>query len=120
MRMVDADKLFDWVEYYDRSLDKNNPFDVVIKGALDTIMMHIDNMDELRWIPVEEELPEAETWVLVACDFAGNGKTVTVKGMYWHSRAAREMRFREWGTYCDITDSVKAWMPLPEPWEGEE
>ena len=60
---------------------------------------------EQRWIPCNERLPEAPTFCLVTTD--GSYNDVIDIAMYmsdgWHKAS-----------------KVLAWMPLPQPWRGEE
>lgn len=62
--------------------------------------------DRLRWIPVEERLPEDNEWVLAA------------------DRCWRGHPYREWLYHHALRDlfvyEFSHWMPLPEPPEGGE
>lgn len=67
------------------------------------------------WIPCSERLPENEDWVMVTILDDG--------GDY-------PLRYSDFGWYLDKADcwivdaeqrtDIIAWMPLPEPWKGEE
>ena len=76
---------------------------------------------EQRWIPCSERLPESYTDVLVWFEY------------YRYGDYNRLYQMHGIGTYIKEYDSwiinhetgwrklrVFAWMPLPEPWEGEE
>ena len=94
-------------------------------------------MTQKEWIPCSERLPDelAEvniTWVNTAppvyYEFL-KGKRFTGTavyfngGWYWYSSTCLDM-LKEYGkSPADIMDGaieVIAWMPLPEPWKGEE
>ena len=73
-----------------------------------------------QWIPCEERLPERYWDVLV-----------TVKEKYkdeeqyrYHADVAEHFEGDEWCTNNDWDEGqeveIVAWMPLPEPWKGEE
>ena len=72
---------------------------------------------EQRWIPVSERLPENDKEVLVTL-FGGS------VDIGWFDNDKDEgLVFRT--EYCrfdedEIFHMVNAWMPLPEPWKGEE
>lgn len=75
-----------------------------------------EEQDKHRWIPVEERLPEKDDIVLVTIE-GTCGKTLTVKcielGCYE----------RTWFICSDIKlrkMRVVAWMPLPEPYQGDK
>jgi hypothetical protein len=71
-------------------------------------------MQEPRWIPVTERLPEENKTVIAS----------TKDGVYPETRYSKEYGW-EWafeaGTdyWVDLED-VTAWMPLPEPYEPQE
>lgn len=60
-----------------------------------------------KWIPVSERLPEKKSDVLVTIS---DGFNPFVDTDLWDSS-----RF-----FCYGNHRVVAWMPLPEPWKGEE
>lgn len=61
------------------------------------------------WIPVSERLPENDEMVLVSCQTAKGVKSVN-RAYYmngsWHGSGSMS--------------GVKAWQPLPDPYDGEE
>jgi hypothetical protein len=61
------------------------------------------------WIPVTKQLPPEEEMVLVSCQTAKGVKSVN-RAYYmndsWHGSGSMS--------------GVKAWQPLPEPYDGEE
>ena len=59
---------------------------------------------ELKWIPVEERLPE-ENWFYTVCFDDGFITTVEFDG--------------DWILWADATEVV-AWMPLPKPYRKED
>ena len=60
------------------------------------------------WIPVTERVPETEDYVLCT--------TVTKKG---HRNLI--IGYYAMGRWCvGMNSNVVAWMPLPEPWKGDE
>ena len=61
-----------------------------------------------QWIPCSERLPEDETSVLVCTE---------EKFMYIAERTCGH--WEEITGFCSVDDTV-AWMPLPEPYKGEE
>ena len=67
---------------------------------------------EPRWIPCSEMMPEEETYVLI-CNSTGN---IAI------SRGAYSTEASDWIWYTSgwLFGEVIAWMPLPEPWRGEE
>ena len=75
----------------------------------------LDELEDMpsaqQWIPCSERLPENDELVLVTDD-SGGVKTVDVDrcGQYECSKK------RFWY----YTQNAVAWMPLPEPWKGEE
>ncbi len=84
---------------------------------------------EPQWIPCSERLPEEDVEVLISYRYKeGEGDTshvnvdITSYGqMYFGGReVAGEKHWRQPFEYFSSNYEVIAWMPLPEPWKGEE
>ena len=93
--------------------DADNISDVVYwsRGQVLTVLNNLPTV-EPRWIPVSEGLPDYGEYVLLSvCGCCTVGKCEYVNGINvdWYYD----------GWYHQEND-VDAWMPLPEPWEGEE
>ena len=61
-----------------------------------------------QWIPVSERLPEENGRYLTTCNRWGGW---TVDWNIWHTTPKPGWLWEQ---------RVSAWMPLPEPWKGEE
>ena len=71
------------------------------------------DVQEVRWIPVTERLPEERGIYLVSGKWANEDSEVWL---------CEFVRLYNWG-WCNAADRpvVQAWMPLPEPYkEGEQ
>ena len=64
-----------------------------------------------RWIPVTEKLPEEGRTVLGTFEFQGGKGCMTTERVIIKGKEV-------WSAACGMIPI--AWMPLPEPWEGEE
>lgn len=60
------------------------------------------------WIPVTTDLPPEGKYVLCTTT-TKKGLRQVVKGYYADGRWC-----------CGMNSNVVAWMPMPDPWEGEE
>lgn len=78
-------------------------------------LKQLPSVQEQRWIPVTERLPNGQEEVIVSChdtsgdgsfDYTSSGWTTT-DGEYWI-------------VDNEINHFVVAWMPLPEPYKGEK
>ena len=96
MRLIDADALFKDLE------EQGIPFNNEINTAI-LIAPTVDAVP--RWIPCEERLPKEYNEYL-CCDKDGEYYVNYLEDAYW----AR--KFTE-------SESIVAWMPLPEPYDGE-
>jgi hypothetical protein len=77
-----------------------------------------------KWIPVSERLPENDDIVLITMD-----DSITVRGVFFEQLSNELGFFRDgawhWAyesgeCYWPETTHVTAWMPLPEPYKGDE
>ena len=73
----------------------------VYAEALD---MAIESLEQTKWIPVSEKLPEIGQYILCSLIKAKDVK---------HRVIICEYKREVWWSY------VTAWMPLPEPYKGE-
>ena len=88
---------------------------VIFRPAIQKVIETISELEaqtEQRWISVTERLPEDDTVVLVCGKNGGvytaiHNNSKTWKRGWWKMNSKNH--------YCNPT----AWMPLPEPWEGE-
>ena len=110
------------VERCDANISDENGWLGGVCIALDTIEDLPPAHPEQRWIPCSERLPEEDYWM------GGTGKQFSATVLVTVSNREDEDEFvdtsytvdGEWmlelPRYCKIV----AWMPLPEPWKGEQ
>jgi hypothetical protein len=92
-----------------------------VRGYL-TDLLPIENYDEVeeimlaleqtRWIPCSERLPEEDGFYLATCDGEICGEDEPISGM-------AEFENGKWVDDEDDYQCVLAWMPLPEPYNVE-
>ena len=71
--------------------------------------MAIKALEQTRWIPVTEDLPETDDEVLVT---AANGE-IYIGFVYKYGS-------RDWYLNAGSYDEPIAWMPLPKPYEPQK
>jgi hypothetical protein len=77
---------------------------------VEALQMAVETLEQTRWIPVSERLPESDDEVLVTDDAGG----LALVGIDWFDR------FDSDGSRWWCSQNVTAWMPLPEPYRGGE
>ena len=83
------------------------------KISLEAMDMLI-SMTKEKWIPVSEWLPEEKQVVLIS-----NGKGHVRCGQY-QGLAFRDSNPTQWWWKNTTIETVMAWMPLPEPYNGDK
>lgn len=83
-------------------------------GRKDDVVFEEVPNPEPHWIPVTERLPEKGVYVLVT-DSDGDVEVASVDE-YWEDDTTEWKWFLDEYGFIDVT----AWMPLPEPWKGEQ
>jgi Protein of unknown function (DUF551). len=105
-----------------------NPRLKVDQRLYDAFDVAIKALDQTRWIPVSERLPEKNGECLVTVSFHFCGEIVFKCSFATDLHKVDEYEFpehkcgfygidSEWGSY-EINDVI-AWMPLPEPYKEE-
>lgn len=116
MRLIDADLLMDDINH---SLNEMTKIGIAVDGdwlwaklndALEKTPTVEPERKKGEWIPISERLPEEKGSYLVTDD-AGGVKTV---------QDDEFLRYEDGTPLWLYSQSVTAWMPLPEPWEGEQ
>ena len=124
MRLIDADRLKRQVE--GRSWRAKEKFIELIDTAP---TIEAEPVKHGRWVPVSERLPEEDTEVLISYRYKeGEGDTshvdidITTYGqMYFGgNKVGNSKHWRAPFEYFHSNYEVIAWMPLPEPYKGED
>ena len=119
MRLIDADALKvqvdkaneEWLEQ-----DGLSGLNLVQQGILLTLMMaarndfhgEIDKAPTAQaWVPCEERLPEKDGYYITTFETNSGLRNIT-PALYMSDS-------KKWSV-----GNIVAWMPYPEPWEGEE
>lgn len=77
---------------------------------------NLDQVPKIEWIPVGERLPENQDDVLVWIEYIKDDYDCAYWGFAHYS-----LWFKKWVVSTNERNPiVKAWMPLPEPYEAEK
>lgn len=106
-----------------KTLNENK---IEFNSDVNYFIMHAPSVNQ--WIPCSERLPEEDKDVLITYQYQeGEGDRshsycdITTYGDGYFG--GRKCSFKEWRApfeYFHSNYEVVAWMPLPEPWKGEE
>lgn len=78
----------------------------------DVVFEEVPN-PEPHWIPVTERVPEDDTEVIVSCTDDSGDTSFSFTTVAWHFKGT-------WVCNNERCFFVTAWMPLPDPWKGEQ
>lgn len=107
MRLINADALDDVVQ----DLNENKNYGIT-RGEyklIDAVLFEFPTIEERKWIPCSERLPEDGTWNIFS-----DGETISVER---YKMDAIDHFFPQ-GRWFSFDEAV-AWMPLPEPYREE-
>ena len=84
--------------------------------SIETLMAEgeIYDIEYSPWIPVSERLPEENRTVIASTEYGVYPETQYTKEYGW------EWAYESGADYWRELEGVIAWMPLPEPYKGEE
>lgn len=75
------------------------------------MISNLPSVQEQRWIPVTERLPEDDTEVVVSIHDDAGDTSFDYTTVGWHFKG-------EWIVNDERNYYVSAWMPLPEPYKA--
>lgn len=110
MRLIDADKIIAWIDDWNKGLSKS---DDTIRDVLDTVVDELYDAESWEWLTEPEDIPIEGTECLVTIEDEDGETWITIAEYTGESFVI----FTDDGETADVTDEVKAWMMLPEPYE---
>ena len=117
MRLIDADAMIDkYGEWY-----TEEGTDEGFIGTLESVVDMMPTIEPQKWIPVSERMPEVGRDVLITKEplkIKGYEQEVIIAKRSVDPRSGKIEWWSEFGSLKD--KAVLAWMPLPEPWKGEQ
>ena len=103
---------FDWmISYFNRTvadMDIDQKYKMTLLGII-TAIGHEHELTKPKWIPVTERLPDTSDTVLIT--HKGGCSIGWYNGRFWERGASTNHRKLQ---------TVIAWMPLPEPYNGDK
>lgn len=122
MKLIDADRLCEDLlnRWNIADTRKEELIRQVMADIVTPIVISQPTVEPQKWIPVSERLPDLDKYVLCTVNDQGEGNEVAMMCLTTSIRADDYY----WTDYaCEYSwelCEVFAWMPLPDPWEGEE
>lgn len=86
-----------------------------IEADFDENSIEANGYEILKWIPCKKELPQSRTDVLVSCHDDSGDTSYNYTSYGWMTTDKEY-----WIIDNEINNFVVAWMPLPEPYKGEQ
>lgn len=129
MRLIDARYIINRITEERRRWGDDYDVEQVLGDIEDAPTIDSDKLPSAnQWIPCSERLPEEDKDVLITYQYQeGEGDRshsycdITTYGDGYFG--GRKCSFKEWRApfeYFHSNYEVVAWMPLPDPWKGEE
>ena len=102
-------RYFDFCEIDLSSIDSAS-IERTVEGYAEAngLLEHMHYVNDQKWIPVSERLPNRHQRVLCYFKYEPESPDIISENTYIGS-----------GMWMSESDKVVAWMPLPEPYEGE-
>lgn len=110
-KYINADKLQAKINGISDYLDALSQLELVCDAITEAPTADVREVMESAWIPVSERLPEKNGVYFVTAQFP----SVRVVTIMYYSAIYKEFRSSEGNDYC-----ITAWMPMPEPYGGDE
>lgn len=88
---------------------------VIAYDTVVSVLHDVPTVEPQQWVPVTERLPMINTIALIT-----TSKGIVIQVMYFGENMNGHKVWRSFGgEYVYWDEEVVAWMPLPEPWKGE-
>lgn len=115
MKKRDFDEMVSYFNSQVLSMDINKKHKQEILGMMLAIQMTVHDFGISKWIPVTEALPKDMDRLLATISRPDGEKRVR-SGHYYKGLFMMD----NGDTWSETDKGVLAWMPLPEPYRGEE
>ena len=96
-------------------ISRQAALDVLAEWHDEAITNRLNNLPSAqpKWIPCNERLPGDDEEVIVSCTDDSGDYSLDYTTVGWHYKGL-------WVVNNERSFLVRAWMPLPEPWKGEQ
>lgn len=120
MKLIDGDKLYDaladklsWLMGY----DDGETYLAVGACIRDEIESQPEGAERMKWIPISEQLPEDESYILVSFE---NATMLDIARYEENDEGSTFYPGDDEKSYSSYGIFVNAWMPLTEPYREEQ